>query len=1274
MKFNWLDLIRNCFRPGRRKVGRRVRYSGEHLEARQLLTMLAPVSVAAGTTPTEVEIRDFNGDGINDIAELNSSASTLSILLGNGDGTFQSPIDTSSGGRGSTMAVTDFNHDGYLDVAVNHATKIDVFHGRGDGSFDLPSVYFVGATANDIEVGDFNGDGYDDIVTASFSYGGTTEYYQNDGFGHFPTHHNSSIGPTGLHVEIGDVDGDGYEDLVQSSGSGVVAVLSGQGDGTFLSKQWVDFGVSQWDIEVEDLNHDGLADLVSTDGNVVSIYMGNAAGVYEVVAHQYQATGATKLKLGDVNNDGHTDIATNAGLVILGRGDGSFYAPTAYGTATGTEITLGDINGDDVLDAVSSAPSGAGSGLAISYNANNDRELNSTATHLLVSTVGTATAGTPFAVTVTALDEAGNIVTDFQGTVGISGAAGTNPVSYTFSLADGGVATVANAATMFQAGTGEVLVTAPFLLDSSGSISVVAAAPSQFHIEGQANSIAGEDASIVVSVVDAWGNGASGYTGTVHFTSSDAQAGLPADYTFAAEDNGVHTFQVNLKTAGLQTVTAVDTTNLSFTGTTAGTLVDPATASALSLSGGGGFIGSSHIVTVTSRDAFGNAATTFSGTIHLSSSDPNTITSADTEMVNGVGSLSVQPMTLGDQTLTATLVNDPSISGTEVINVTPGWGATFTMTPLSTSVVAGQTQTTDVTIYDAFGNVSTVFTGYVQISTTDPRNPVSYVYFSAADAGQKTVPVTLYTAGTQAVTISDKLNPGAAVSQAGIDVSPGNAAYLTTAPLTSAVAGTTQNMTVTLRDIYGNVATNYRGTLHISSDDASAILPADYTYTAADAGVHTFEVTLISASSTTVDISDATTGVLMYRQTDIRISPAAMTGFVVKATSVSNMTAGDTFTATVKAEDAYGNTITNYRGTVLLTSTDSQADMPSEYTFTALDAGEHTFDITLKTVGTHSVTIGDGTFTSELTGMTIKVAAFSRFSMVTSSDANSGVSQDLIVTATDAYGNSIEDYSGTVHFSSSDASAVLPEDFTFDKKEAGRHVFSVTLNTLGTQSISVTDVDMPTISATASGISVTALATNVASFSISGGSATAGTTQNVTVAARDSNGDIITGYTGTVFFSSSDQQAGLPASYTFTAADAGTHVFSVVLKTAGNQSLTVTDSAAGVSSVANVSVVPGAATRFVLSAPTKVNSGRGFRVTLTVYDAYGNVATNYTGKVELTSSDPKGGKTSYSFSTKDAGVHEFRYTLSTLGQQTLFVKDLSNSSLIGSTTVNVIPK
>src|SRR5207244_896422 len=112
---------------------------------------------------------------------------------------------------------------------------------------------------------------------------------------------------------------------------------------------------------------------------------------------------------------------------------------------------------------------------------------------------------------------------------------------------------------------------------------------------------------------------------------------------------------------------------------------------------------------------------------------------------------------VGMQTLSARDATSGTIVGSEAIIVTPGWGVRIVATPLS-GTAAGQTQSTTVTVYDSFEDVSTVFTGWVAVTTTDPRAPSSYVYFSAADAGVKTIPVTLYTAGSQAVTISDYFN------------------------------------------------------------------------------------------------------------------------------------------------------------------------------------------------------------------------------------------------------------------------------------------------------------------------------------------------------------------------------------------------------------------------------------------------------------------------------------------------------------------------------------
>ena len=90
--------------------------------------------------------------------------------------------------------------------------------------------------------------------------------------------------------------------------------------------------------------------------------------------------------------------------------------------------------------------------------------------------------------------------------------------------------------------------------------------------------------------------------------------------------------------------------------------------------------------------------------------------------------------------------------------------------------------------------------------------------------------------------------------------------------------------------------------------------------------------------------------------------------------------------------------------------------------------------------------------------------------------------------------------------------------------------------------------------------------------------------------------------------------------------------------------------------------------------PVRVTQGVGFKFTVTVLDAYGNVATGYRGKVHLSSTDPKAGTSDYTFSSSDAGVHVFSYTLSTLGSQTISLTDPSNSNLTVSALLNVVSK
>jgi hypothetical protein len=192
---------------------------------------------------------------------------------------------------------------------------------------------------------------------------------------------------------------------------------------------------------------------------------------------------------------------------------------------------------------------------------------------------------------------------------------------------------------------------------------------------------------------------------------------------------------------------------------------------------------------------------------------------------------------------------------------------------------------------------------------------------------------------------------------------------------------------------------------------------------------------------------------------------------------------------------------------------------------------------------------------------------------------------------------------------------------------------------------------------------------------------TAGSPFDITITAQDSNGNVLAGYTGTVAFSSSDAYPGaLPANYTFTSSDQGTHTFSggVTLFSAGSQTLTVQDTAnSSLTSSMVVTVVAARASQFVILAPPTVVSGTPFDVTLATVDPYGNVDTSYAGTATWSSSDTDPGvvlPANYSFQATDQGVVMFTAgaTLITQGNQTLTATD-AVSGITGSLTVAVSP-
>src|SRR5207253_2685599 len=192
-----------------------------------------------------------------------------------------------------------------------------------------------------------------------------------------------------------------------------------------------------------------------------------------------------------------------------------------------------------------------------------------------------------------------------------------------------------------------------------------------------------------------------------------------------------------------------------------------------------------------------------------------------------------------------------------------------------------------------------------------------------------------------------------------------------------------------------------------SSSDGQAALPADYAFVAADAGVHTLSATLKTAGSQALTATDTVTSTITGSQSGITVDPAAASSLVVSGFA-SPSTAGTASNVTVTAEDAYGNTATGYLGTVRFSSSDTQADLPANYTFVAGDAGVQTFSATLKTAGSQVLTATDtvtSTITGPQTGITVDPAAASSFDVSGfASSSTAGTAGTVTVTAKDAYG------------------------------------------------------------------------------------------------------------------------------------------------------------------------------------------------------------------------------------------------------------------------------
>jgi hypothetical protein len=302
-------------------------------------------------------IGDFNGDGRPDYA-VPTNAGPIAILLGAGNGTFTNgtTINTTSPFEPTSVVVGDFNGDGKQDLAVLSGAgtgSVNIYLGNGNGTFQAAKNYPVAASTSAsrlLAVGDFNRDGIQDLVATNDTLNQIAIILGN-GDGSFQAPSYYPVGAAPWNVVVGDLNQDGFLDLaVASDGSGSVSVLQGNGDGTFQPFVAFNTGASQvGSVAIGDFNGDGYPDLATTSAPEDSIYIllnkktatpSFEAPVPYLLSDGTPAPGPYYLTIGDFNRDGKLDIISanngNATVgIMLGTGTGTFAAMTYYPVGSG---------------------------------------------------------------------------------------------------------------------------------------------------------------------------------------------------------------------------------------------------------------------------------------------------------------------------------------------------------------------------------------------------------------------------------------------------------------------------------------------------------------------------------------------------------------------------------------------------------------------------------------------------------------------------------------------------------------------------------------------------------------------------------------------------------------------------------------------------------------------------------------------------------------------------------------------------------------------------
>jgi hypothetical protein len=1261
-------------------------------------TFQTPVKYAV-TGPYRIQIADVNGDGHPDLV-VGGTSTTMSILLGTGNGTFGTATTLSGVSCPTEPRVADIDGDGKLDIVVGSecGTGIYFFKGNGNGTFQ--SAATITSSLTDVfglTISDFNGDGKLDIAAPAYG-ANTTNILLGNGNGTFQSPVSYSAPSTALGVAVGDFNGDGFLDLAVA-GYGGLDVMLGKGDGTFYAPQSVASG-SYRGITVGDLNTDGNLDIAGV-GSAGSVYvsLGKGDGTFNsAVSLGSSSLGAgTSVVMGNFVTNGGLGIAVAAGssLEVLLQGVGISPSTFAFGS-----ISMGSSSSSQAFTVTNyTAASVTISG--ISFTGTNAGDFSETDTcSSPVASGGTCTVNVTFTPGATGSRTATLSIADnapgSPQTASLTGTGTAAPIvqlsSASLSFGNQNDGSTSNSQSVTVTNTGNASL-------SSIVISVTGTNSSEFAQTNTCGSTLAQSANCSVSV-----------------TFSPATAGAKTASVQIADNAGNSPQSVSLTGTGvaLAPVASLSGNSIAFGNQSLGTTSSQRSIT-LTNTGNASLTGISIGLTGANTGDFAQTTTcgstlaaTANCSISVTFSPSSTGARGASVSISDNASNSPQPVTL-----TGTGTQTPS-------------SLSYTQAAPSPLVAGSAIGTITVGVYDSHSALVTGSTASVQVTITGP-NSFTTNQTQSAISGVATFNFSsahLDTDGVYTITAtSNGLTP--AVSTTTVTALLSSEQMVVSGFPSPDYANVVHFVTVTIEDSYGNVITNYTGTVTISTSDSSAVFSPSYTFTGADMGTHNFGLNLVTVGTQSISATD---GTLSGSETGIVVSPRPQ--FVVNslADDAGSAACDGNEACSLRSAVAQSNNLGAGDITVDTTQLSGSAPWTAMLTNGVLELSSN---ITITGPGPDKFSVSGNNASSVFQVDSSSVATISSLTVTNgnSSTNGGGISNaggltivGIAVTNNTAAqnGGGIYNTSGVaINFSTVSGNTAggngggieTSNNFTlYDSTVSGN---TATGNGGGIDNSAVLYVTQDTIAGnTASdGAGVeneTAGAATIAQSTVSGNTATS---QNGgTVSNQNSNSgsvtitnSIVAGNTapGGDCISCGTQNA----ANIFSASAASLKLAPLANNGGSTQTMMPTSGSPAIGSgnvslgvdpqfssaltsdqrgvdyvrVINGSVDlgavqsnSGAASSLAMALPTSVAAGTAQSLTVTALAPGGNPAGTYAGVVHFTSSDASAQLPSdYTFTSADAGTHTFSVTIETAGSQTVSVADLGNSGLNATQTVTV---